>query len=445
MKRFLTILAVLSVLLLSFGTAMAATSQIDNKPGGAGIAYWQAGAGYETLINIQNINANARVVHVTLWDGNSVHVLDWNHCLTGNDNVGIIIRANNNSGSINISDYSDSVSGYNTIPAYPATTVNATSSTVTSSGMAYGYVTVAVTVMGGSGTAAGCTAGNVTNTGVTLNDDLVVRTALVAPTEAFAMNAAMLQGFRNIPGINDGALDFAGGTSIASTSVLASTKSCSNLDGNTAVSTVYTSLDDANGINIDWYELLITRSGVAVGTIIGANTIHVLGATNNCTVYNALGADHGANPNYYARYNRTSGLSNTNVVTIAPDKSRAPNTARFYHWSNTLSQLLYNDDEVANSTAVECTKEVCFVPVGTGANELNPGGATAGEIYIRIPYPIFGFSYTTTAGYADLYPFVKSRVNSFDTRSTRNSDYAIIGNPGVRTGTFSHNYGLIQQ
>jgi len=435
-RKFLIVLAMLSIALFSYGTAMAATSAIDNKPGGAGISYWQAGASYEALINVQNITATFKIVHVALWDGNSVHILDWNHCLTPNDNIGIIIRANNLTGSINISDYSDSQAGYNTIPAYPATTVNATSSTYTSAGVAYGYVTIAET--GTGATCAAAALANVTNTNVTIGDNLYVRTALVAPTEAFAMNGAMLQGFRNIVGINDGAANFAGGSVLAGTSPnVAAAKACSNLDGNTAIGTAYASLDDANGINIDFYELLITRNAAALGT----NLIHVLGTTNNCTFYNALGGESSANPNYYARFNFTSGLSNTNVVTIAPDRSRAPATARFAHWTAAVSQLLYNDDEVANSTAVTCTAEVCFIPIGTGVNQLNPGGATAGEIYVRIQYPIMGFSWTTTAGYADVYPFIKAFVNSFDTRDSDNSSRDVAGAGSI----YRLFFGLIQQ
>lgn len=437
-KKVLILALMLSVLLLGFGTSQAATSALDNKPGGAGISYWQAGAGYEALINVQNITAVYKIVHVTLWDGLSVHILDWNHCLTPNDNIGIIIRANNSTGSINISDYSDSQAGYNTIPAYPATTVNATSSTVTSAGAAYGYMTMAESGTGATCALAAASIPTYANTAINVPDSLYIRTALVAPTEAFAMNGAMLQGFRNIPGINDAAANFAGGSSLAGTSVeVAAAKACSNLDGNTAIGTAYASLDDANGINIDFYELLITRNAATLG----ANLIHVLGTTNACTFYNALGAESSANPNYYARYNATTGLSSTNVVTVAPDRSRAPATARFFHWSNTVSQMLYNDDEIANSTAVTCTQEVCFIPIGTGVNQLNPGGATAGEIYVRIAYPIFGFSFTTTAGYADLYPFVKSFVNSFDVRDADNSSKHLAGAGSL----YSLGFGLIMQ
>ena len=77
----------LSVLLLGFGTAMAATSAFENLPGGAGIAYVQAApAGWQSLINIQTTDDDEFTrVHLTLWDGDSNHIYDWSICLTRYD------------------------------------------------------------------------------------------------------------------------------------------------------------------------------------------------------------------------------------------------------------------------------------------------------------------------------------------------------------------------
>jgi hypothetical protein len=223
-----------------------------------------------------------------------------------------------------------------------------------------------------------------------------MRSAMLTSTEAFAMNTPMLQGFLNIASVNE----TSGITTAFYDHTALAVQSCSNLDGNTAAGTIYGSLDDANGLNIDWYELLITRNDVARILVTG-------GVADNCTFLNALGS---SNFYYWGRYNRsTAAGTNTNLITVAPDKSRAPGTSRWNHLSAGTSQLTYNDDEVANSTNVSCTAEVCFTPFGSGFNQLNPGINTAGEARLSIPFPIFGFTYTYTSSYADLYPLVKEK------------------------------------
>jgi hypothetical protein len=68
----------LSLMLCAFGTAQAATSQLDNVAGGAGIAYFQASAaGDVTLFSIQNIDTTPIVVHISFYDFNSHHVIDF--------------------------------------------------------------------------------------------------------------------------------------------------------------------------------------------------------------------------------------------------------------------------------------------------------------------------------------------------------------------------------
>lgn len=400
MRKILILVAMLSIVLFSYGTSQAASSSIDNLPGGAGVAYFQVGGGWETYTNIQNVNASLyQIVHIALWDGNSVKLWDWNVCLTPLDNVGIVLQSGAVAGQVRISDYSDTPAGFNTVPVLPLY-VTTTSGTI-SSGIAYGYMTAVATASSATSCANAATFIPIfTGTSYTAWDDLFMRTAILTPTEAFAMNNPMLQGFLNIPSVNE----LSGVTTAFYDHTALAVQSCSNLDGNVAAGTTYGSLDDPNGANLDWFELLITRNDVARILVTG-------GVFDGCTFLNALGS---SNFYYWGRYNEnTVAGTNTNLITVAPDKSRAPGTSRWNHLSAASSQLMYNDDEVANSTNVSCTVEVCFTPFGSGFNELNPGLNTAGEARIYIPFPIFGFTYTYTSAYADLYPLVKERMLTY--------------------------------
>lgn len=400
MRKILILAAMLSIVLFSYGTSQAASSSIDNIPGGAGIAYFQAGGGWETYINIQGLNSTYyRIVHIALWDGNSAKLWDWNVCLTPLDNVGIVLSGGSSTGQVRISDYSDTPAGMNTVPAVGTGYITTTSGT-TSSGIAYGYMTAVDTGL----SATSCAAALATVPGYTGAyyipiDDIFMRSAILTTSEAFAMNNPMLQDFLNIPSVNE----TSGNTTNFYDHIGLAVASCSNLDGNVAAGTVYGSLDDPNGANLDWFELLITRNDVT--------RILTLGGADACTFLNALGS---SNFYYWGRYNEsTAAGTNTNLITVAPDKSRAPGTSRWNHLSAATSQLMYNDDEVANSTNVSCTVEVCFTPFGSGFNELNPGLNSAGEARLYIPFPIFGFTYTYTSAYADLYPLVKEYMYTY--------------------------------
>jgi hypothetical protein len=98
MKRFLT-LALAGALVLGVGSvAYANVCAFDPAPAATllfpFVSYnYDAGAnGYNTLMAITNVSADAQIAHVTLWTDYSTAILDWNILLTGYDVVTFDIR-----------------------------------------------------------------------------------------------------------------------------------------------------------------------------------------------------------------------------------------------------------------------------------------------------------------------------------------------------------------
>ena len=160
MKKFI-LAAFLAMFLLSFGTAMACTSGLDNMPGGAGVFMWQASMnGDYTLVNIQNVadlpdtaggvTSTAIVIHISLYDRDSNHVFDWSCPLSQRDNYGFAITNDGGGDSIAItqdgSPYYPGPNGgigncttnWNAIPVAHNPLVGA-------GALQYGYGTIAIT------------------------------------------------------------------------------------------------------------------------------------------------------------------------------------------------------------------------------------------------------------------------------------------------------------
>ena len=95
MKK-LILAVMLSLLVVSYGSAMAATSAFENLPGGAAVTYFECNNGWETIMNIQTVTSStcgdsAVVVHITFYDQNSMDLMDFDVPLSPRDNWGAAI------------------------------------------------------------------------------------------------------------------------------------------------------------------------------------------------------------------------------------------------------------------------------------------------------------------------------------------------------------------
>jgi len=264
-SKFLVILFAVSVVFAGFGLANAATSQLDNVPGSAAIAYWQADTtGWQTLVSVSEMAGLCGDVHAVIFDSGSQHLIDFNLGLTPLDTAGLVIQATTtgtayNTGtacsatkpciavtrysaaanSINGSDAivpnvvangtvaatgatlqsaTNNIGGYPTvgglaaIPLQLSAAANTAAASVAGDGRFRGYVTFVRDD-------AGCNAANApvmnanipSTTAGAVNqevlDSIYVRAAYIAPAsaEAIGVNGAMLQGFVNLA--NDGLVD----------------------------------------------------------------------------------------------------------------------------------------------------------------------------------------------------------------------------------------------
>ena len=173
---------------------------------------------------------------------------------------------------------------------------------------------------------------------------------------------------------------------------------------------IFGSIDDGVGLaNVDWYELFITQGGAeqlwndCVGAVMCC-PVNALGASYWDPVGTVIAAD---GPRYWARWNDGDGLESV-LVTVAPDLTHAPSLPNFNRYSHMQNQAhqLFDDAETPSSVSTLCQDEVCYTNFGPLFNELHIGLVTAGEVRLNIPYPIFGFIYTESSSYADIYPLI---------------------------------------
>lgn len=421
MKKVFVLIAVLSLMLVSAGISFAASSAGDNFPGGAGVATFRVGNGFTTLINIQHrpdvtwtgIDGCGAVVHVAIYDVNSQHIIDFNLNLTRLDNVGVVITSGTTAGSINIYDYSDNAFGGNPVINSVASGIPIVAAApAQANGDILGYVTMvrnnnACSGAGFTGTPIGTISGVLTG----VPDSLFIRTAYVGTTSAYAFNSPMLQGFINIPAANANgeALHF-----VDTFGAAAANNPVCDADGSGVIGTVANggSLDDGNGANIDFWEMLITNSngfvgvwGAAAGIVCDADA--GLGIANR--IYNALGVPgySAANSLWWGRFN-VSTIAGTASTLVLTSPNYAPRAA--YRRSNNLSVLSYNDDEIPVSFGPVAVPEVASIAFGSASGNINPGTAVAGEALINYNTPAFGYTYTSTAAFADVYPLVRDRA-----------------------------------
>lgn len=399
--RKLILALMLSILLLGFGTAMAATSSLDNLPGGGGFNYFHASAaGDQTLFNVQNVDTTAIRVHVTLYDSNSNKLVDFSIPLSNWDNWGCSITGNGTNITITPQTPCYYVGANN--GCFPPITVALPAGT---DGLQVGYMSFVVSA-GDSGFYGGDSNGDPRNDPILgfatarLHDVIAGRIALLNPTagSAIAMNSTMLQGYVNIyaaPGLVEARAGVSGGwDSIADVGVPFYWNS--DLD----ILDTFPSHDDPLvGINIDSWEIMLTRWA---GWNLIADDFNADGIGE--TLYAAVGS-----PTWYVgRYNETPGLSSTVLVTVFPANSGglpvAFSPASGFS-ARTLTTFCYDDNEFPLSDAVT-PPEVGRVGFGPAVNEILVP-STSGECRILVDAPMLGFTYTEAGNYADIYPLIK--------------------------------------
>ncbi|MDQ7788269.1 MAG: hypothetical protein RDU01_11760 [Thermodesulfovibrionales bacterium] len=370
----------------------AATSAIDNLPGGAGIAYWQAGGGWETLMNVQTDGYNCALVHVGIYDGNGLNLTSFVMSLDEADNFGIIVRGD--STNIQLYDYSDNAFGgstaLNDVATGPPVEFYSPAGT---DGIQRGYMTFVKSNTGCSGP-GGSPSGNITGTFAVSSDTLWVRAALISPHNAFAVNAAMLQGFANYGALRE-SRDFVNTVAAPNTP-----PGTCDFNGDGDVTDSFAILDDTNGPEIDFAELFLSDN---VSSVDPLNFPPWIICNPGDLVHKALGSPNNA---YCTRFNNNPTVgTQTTLVLVAPQSSHA-SAANF---SKQVSLMAYNDDSFAIST-IFSAGVVTAKPFGSTAGEIPVGSFTAGEACFTVELPVFGFSFTETASFADLYPFVRIQV-----------------------------------
>ena len=426
-KGFLVLALVISLVMM-VGQAKAATSAIENVPGGAGVIYFQASpGGLMTVFNIQNVVANlepplalssaAILVHAAVYDSNSRHLADFNIPLSPRDNWGAVIVGD----GTNITIIPLDAQGHFP-PGIPSI-----SRLLPGSGpdnLQYGYITFAITAcddpnfyrgLGLQGNNNGDPRDdpNFSGTEIVLPNMILVRYVLLYPNSLVAMNAPMLQDF-----FNDNQLGEADPVDpdFVNTLLAPNLPTCANWNGDEDPAApctppegdVFRGTDDANGINIDPWELYASEHLVGLTFPGGVIMDDTDGDRIGDTAYPVFGSANGV---YWARFNvdPDAALSST-LVTVHPASTR--NT--YYERERAMSILCYDDEEWAISTGIT-PPEVALSPFGT-ATPL-PGNSNitiaslAGCARIETGLPMFGFTLVDYGGTVTAYPLVKNRQN----------------------------------
>lgn len=393
MKKICLAFTAVMILLAFASTGHTVTSSLDNVRGGAGIAYWQAAGGWTTLVNVQEaVNACANI-HVGVYDRNDTQLIAFNLLLRPNDNVGVVVEGD----GINISlyDYSDSAYGGTAALNNVGTVPVVLPAPAGPDGIQRGYM-MFVRTNTGCGGPGGAPNGNITGAYAIVPDNLFIRSAMLNPNSAFAVNAAMLQGFGNQNATLSESIDFIDSTN---TPNIGPDPCDFNQNGNTT--DTFPIMDDAVGAEIDFVELFLSDNinpGPPPWIICDGGTS-----------YRGLGAHNGW---YCSRYNSNPSVGTSSILVLVAPQS-AHSSAIGYNRSLTA----YSFDDEGNSVVWSSViKPVAALPFGAGGITI---GGTAGESCFYITAPVFGFSFTESASFADLYPIGKSNVGI----ATLNQDF----------------------
>jgi len=426
LSKILLVLSLVMGLVFMAGSAKAATSAIQSLPGGAAVGYFEANSsGLATLVNIQNVDDDTAIsAHMTLYDKDSDDVIDFEVPLSPRDNVGLLIEQ--------VDDTLIQITSLGTEhwPIFGVPNGSQTVPLAAIDGRQFGYFTVVINRIDGVENDVDDIAGGGAANGIismadqvvgNMDDDprndqnlsclvaglpsllpnyLVVRYALVNEgTQSHAdTNAIMLQDFVNLCGITEGDPAVpAPGTFYDTVGAAAVPYDWDN-DGTWGEN--YGTLDDANGANIDPYELYITEVNDAAA---GAAAVVADAGT---TIYPALGS---ANRVYWGRWNVNPALSLTSYIDLVFPASNALN-AGFHQSNRALTLLVFDDNEHSIS------KSVTFDEVGLkifGTDIPTPAAALAGDVMITHARlgNLVGETVNDWAGHVNWYPLVRERIN----------------------------------
>ena len=371
MRKWLLSLFLCLALALSAKMSWATTEiALDNQAGGAAITYWTCKNGFETLVNVQNVQAVAVAAHVVIFDQDSREIMDFTVPLSPYDNWGASITCED--GLIRVNPVASFYQGPNngSEPRHAPTSA------------VEGYITVAVTAVDGCVIANGDPRDEVANPACNYNaqggmpnngrlpNALILRSAMVNYQEgnAFALNSVALVNFVN----------------------QANNFRCLN-DDNAGNPTVQNRpADDVNGVNIGICEILDSTN-------------------NNFTIGSANGQ-------YWARYGENE-IVDTSFVMIFPAMGGNNKATLNIYDDNELHQSAYiNASEVENlslmgpfdtegQVAAFASGEIrlAFAPKYDRANNLTNDNDRANEL----PPALFGFSLVEGPNFVDIYPIVR--------------------------------------
>ena len=338
--------------------------------GGAAITYWTCKDGFETLVNIQNVDARAIAVHIVIFDENSKEIMDFTVPLSPYDNWGAAITCED--GLIRVNPVASFYQGPN----------NGSEVRHAPTSAKEGYITAAVTAVDGCVVPNGDPRDEVANAACNYNaqggmpnngllpDAIILRSAMVnyAEGNAFALNSMTLVGFRNMP----------------------NNRRCLDDDNNGNPTKANQPADDVNGVNIGICE--------------------ILSATSNNFVVGA------ANGQYWARYTEND-IADTTLVMIFPAMGG----------DNKATLNIYDDNELHQSAFINASEVASIALMGPYDTEGQVAAFESGEIRLtfapkfdrannltndndrakELPPAMFGFSLVEGPNFLDIYPIVR--------------------------------------
>ena len=416
MKKFLVVAAaILSIMLMGIGSSQAATSVLENLPGGAGVGYWDCTGGTLTVMSVSNVTSQlcgdtAVVVHYTFYDRDSVKKADFPIPLSPRDTWAATLSCN--LGTVSV------------VPALPQGGFLAAGDRGTATHLfgnangETGYYTVTVSrvddtqfggagicgvIFGGDGNGDPRNDPNWSNFDIVMPNMIYIRNAYVnlAAQAAWAMNGWMLQDFMNIGSLSEAAF----GEFFDSVFDFWCPGATVDWNGDANLAQVYAGTDDGAGLNIDPWELYLTDNlfgSVVADLCTRGGRQRAFGAGYDASFVNPT------NGIYWGRFNVTPGDTASSLVLVLP-AATAELANSCANGANNINFLSYDDEEVPQTWTL-CPREANPLTIGQGAGFDIAVNNPYGEMRIASNIPMMGFIQTTGPNYADTYPLVRENA-----------------------------------
>jgi hypothetical protein len=419
-RKYLVIaVAVISIMLASFGLSQAATSALDNLPGGAGVGYWDCTGGTIDLISISNVASaacgnTAVMVHIIFYDKDSNKLR----------NFSIPLSAINDTWTALLSCSGNNITIAPTLPQggqWPAGNKGETTVIFGNGGSTTGYFTAMVsavddTAAGGAGICGAIWGGN--GDGDPRNDIVPVNANIVLPNvlygrvaymslnanTAWATNLWMMQDYYNMTSLNEAAF----GTFFDSIFDFWCPGALIDWNGNGSFVDNLAGADDVTGLTMDQFELYITDN--FLGSIVAdlcqrAGRQRAFGAG-----YDVSGGGAGAAAGvYWGRYNaNVNAQTSSSLIAVFPAASTELSNNCAAH-ANDIITFSFDDEEHPYSDQV-CPKEAAPLTLGQGAGFDIDVNYPFGEIKILSQVPMMGYIFTAGPNYADIYPLIRENA-----------------------------------